>query len=168
MPGCVPRRRTWQGGPAGEYPHRECGNQVARAIDALRPPLVLLENVRGLLSAGADSNLEPCWCMGDEREQPVLRALGAVLGDLADIGFETAEWAVVSAADAGAPHRRERVFVLAWPSVALGVASDAEGDDGSKGGPNQVNGRGSRDSLQGVVSQIPCPSNLLPTPAARD
>jgi DNA (cytosine-5)-methyltransferase 1 len=94
---------------------------VATAIDVLRPQLVLLENVRGLLSAGADSNMEPCpWCLGDSGDESALRALGAVLGDLADLGFD-AEWQVVSAADAGAPHRRERVFILAWP------AEDAHG-----------------------------------------
>jgi DNA (cytosine-5)-methyltransferase 1 len=38
---------------------------VARAIGVLRPSLVVLENVRGLLSAGADSRMEPCpWCLG--------------------------------------------------------------------------------------------------------
>lgn len=94
---------------------------VATAIDVLRPQIVVLENVRGLLSAGADSDMEPCpWCLGDSGDESALRALGAVLGDLADLGFD-AEWQVVSAADAGAPHRRERVFILAWP------AEDAHG-----------------------------------------
>lgn len=40
-----------------------------------------------------------------------LRALGRVLGDLAEIGYDT-QWQVVRAGDIGAPHRRERVFVL--------------------------------------------------------
>ena len=88
---------------------------VARAIDELRPSLVVLENVRGLLSAGADSDVEPCpWCLGEAGNEHPLRALGAVLGDLADLGYD-ARWTVVSAADAGAPHRRERVFIVAWP-----------------------------------------------------
>ena len=43
---------------------------------------------------------------------PVLRAAGAVLGDLADVGYD-AQWATVAASDVGAPHRRERVFILA-------------------------------------------------------
>src|SRR6266850_2765371 len=37
--------------------------------------------------------------------------LGAVLGDLATLGFD-AEWGVFGADDIGAPHRRKRVFVL--------------------------------------------------------
>lgn len=87
--------------------------EVARAIDELRPPFVFLENVLGLLSGKAHSDLEPCpWCMGDGSAQPFLRALGAVLGDLASRGYD-AQWATVRASETGAPHRRERVFILA-------------------------------------------------------
>lgn len=93
---------------------------VAKAIAALRPSLVLLENVRGLHSAGADSNMEFCpWCMGEAGDESALRASGAVLGDLAGLGFD-AEWATLPASEAGAPHRRERVFVLAWPTADAG------------------------------------------------
>jgi len=89
---------------------------VAEAIAVLRPSLVFLENVRGLLSAGAHSNVEPCsWCLGDREAERALRALGAVLGDLATLGFD-AEWDVLAAAAVGAPHRRERAFILAWPA----------------------------------------------------
>ena len=83
----------------------------ARAIEVLRPSLVVIENVRGLLSAGADSNMEPCpWCLGEAGDEHALRASGAVLGDLADLGYDT-RGTVVSASDVGAPHRRERVFI---------------------------------------------------------
>ena len=87
------------------------------AIEAIRPALVVWENVRGALSAGADSNMEPC-DLGMGCEGPVpLRALGRVLGDLAELGYD-AGWEVVRASDIGAPHRRERVFVAAWPADA--------------------------------------------------
>jgi DNA (cytosine-5)-methyltransferase 1 len=90
---------------------------VARAIASLRPSLVVIENVRGLLSASAHSHMEPCpWCMGDASREPSLRALGAVLGDLAGLGFD-AEWCCLRAAEIGAAHHRERVFVLAWPAA---------------------------------------------------
>ena len=95
---------------------------VALAIDALRPSLVVLENVRGLLSAGADSDMELCaWCLGEAGDERALRACGAVLGDLASLGYDT-RWQVVSAADARAPHRRERVFIVAR------AAADADDD----------------------------------------
>lgn len=87
------------------------------AIDVLRPSLVVAENVRGLLSAKADSNMEQCpWCMGEanRRGHPV-RALGAVLGDLADVGYD-AVWYGLRAADVGAPHARFRVFIVAHPA----------------------------------------------------
>ena len=90
-------------------------SEFARAIDTIRPRLVVIENVRGLLSAEAHSPVEHCaWCMGDADGEPVLRALGAVLGDLADIGYD-ARWCGVRAADAGAPHNRFRVFIVAYP-----------------------------------------------------
>ena len=90
---------------------------MASAIDQLRPRRVIIENVRGLLSSGADSDMEPCpWCVGDIGGEPALRALGAVLGDLADLGYD-AEWRGVLAADAGAPHNRFRVFIVARPAA---------------------------------------------------
>lgn len=74
---------------------------LAKAIGVLRPPLVVLENVYGHLTLGFD----------------------IVLADLAALGYD-AEWVVVTAAAAGACHRRARLFVLAFPSsarAALGV-----------------------------------------------
>lgn len=63
---------------------------VARAIGALRPSLVVLENVRGHVSLG----------------------LADVLADLSGLGYD-ATWGVVRAADAGAPHGRARIFICA-------------------------------------------------------
>lgn len=87
---------------------------MAKAIEIIRPRFVIAENVRGLLSATATSNLEPCpWCVGDSPDgQSSLRALGCVLGDLAELGYD-AQWVGLRAADVGAPHGRFRIFVLA-------------------------------------------------------
>jgi DNA (cytosine-5)-methyltransferase 1 len=63
---------------------------VRDAICQLRPQYALLENVAGHLTLGLD----------------------LVLADLASLGFD-AEWAVVPATWVGAPHRRERVIVVA-------------------------------------------------------
>jgi DNA (cytosine-5)-methyltransferase 1 len=91
-------------------------SEFARAIDTIKPKLVVIENVRGLLSAKAHSDVEPCpWCMGNDGTEPSLRALGAVLGDLADIGYD-AKWTGLRAADTGAPHNRFRIFIVAYPS----------------------------------------------------
>ena len=87
------------------------------AIEIIRPRLVVWENVRGALSAEADSALEQCpGCMGDGGTRgPVLRALGRVLGDLSELGYD-ANWYGLSASDVGAPHGRFRIFVFATDS----------------------------------------------------
>jgi len=106
--------------------------RMADAIDTLRPRLVVAENVRGLLSAQADSDVEPCpWCMGGAADgEPPLRALGAVLGDLAELGFDAA-WVGLRAADVGAPHGRFRVFILAWPQSDTGALTWPQSDTGA-------------------------------------
>ena len=66
--------------------------EFRRIIAESRPKYVIIENVRGLLSLGVET----------------------VLQDLAGLGYD-AEWEVLSAAACGAPHRRERVFIVAYP-----------------------------------------------------
>jgi DNA (cytosine-5)-methyltransferase 1 len=63
---------------------------ACRTICLVRPRRALLENVAGLLSG----------------------SMGKVLGDLAEIGYDT-EWNCISSAAVGAPHERERVWILA-------------------------------------------------------
>lgn len=90
---------------------------MARAISVLRPRLVVIENVEGLLSRKAHRDLGPDAEAVDEGPaRGALRALGAVLGDLATLGFD-AEWARVAASEVGAPHSRKRVFICAWPAA---------------------------------------------------
>lgn len=88
-------------------------HSMCDAIKVLRPRLVLWENVRGALSARADSAVERCsGCVGDGDDGPVLRALGRVLGDLAGLGYD-AVWCGLPAAAVGCAHLRWRVFVAA-------------------------------------------------------
>lgn len=84
------------------------------AIDALQPKVVVIENVKGLLSAKAirTVHLESDDSDVGARYDRPLRAAGAVLGDLSERGYN-AKWTTVPAAAAGAPHNRERVFILA-------------------------------------------------------
>ncbi|MFE1110061.1 DNA cytosine methyltransferase [Streptomyces rochei] len=138
----------------------------AAGIQALNPRFVVIENVRGLLSAPAHSDLEPCpWCVGDRGDEPVLRALGAVLGDLADLGFD-AEWIGLPASDpaVGACHERWREFILAW-------RTDADPDDLGRhrrpGNVAEAEGR-HEPADRGDAAATPGNVILLPTPAARD
>lgn len=87
---------------------------MAHAIEEIKPRVVVWENVAGARSAAAYSRLESgSGCLGGGADRPVLRALGRVVGDLAGLGYDAA-WESLRASDVGAPHRRERVFVLAW------------------------------------------------------
>jgi DNA (cytosine-5)-methyltransferase 1 len=108
---------------AGLRPGTRSGvwSYMAEAIGVLRPKLVVIENVRGICSASAHSDVEPCEiCLGN-RAGHALRALGAVLGDLSTLGYD-AEWQNVKASDAGACHRRDRVFIAAYPRIGEGEA----------------------------------------------
>jgi DNA (cytosine-5)-methyltransferase 1 len=90
-------------------------HEFARAIEELQPKLVVIENVRGLLSAKADNGMEYSQeDLDDWGGQPVFTAIQAVLGSLADLGYD-AKWCGLRAADAGAPHNRFRVFIIAYP-----------------------------------------------------
>jgi len=67
-------------------------SEYVRAIRHLRPRYVLVENVPGLLTN---------------------QYLGRVLGDLAQSGYD-AEWDCIPASAVGAPHRRDRVWIVAY------------------------------------------------------
>ena len=84
-------------------------SHMATAVAALRPALVLWENVPGILSANAAA------CPLCRDCSPVrLRAMGRVVADLASAGYDST-WTTMSASDVGACHRRKRVFLVAWP-----------------------------------------------------
>ncbi|WP_054044536.1 DNA cytosine methyltransferase [Alloactinosynnema sp. L-07] len=83
---------------------------IVAGLRVLRPALLIVENVAALR-----------WRNG---------GLHRVLGDLAEAGYD-ALWRSVRAADVGAAHRRERVFLLAWlrepsPGRRDGDAADAD------------------------------------------
>jgi DNA (cytosine-5)-methyltransferase 1 len=67
--------------------------EFARAVGELRPRYVLVENVPGLLAGHG--------------------GMGAVLGDLAALGYD-AEWDSIPASAVGAPHLRYRVWIVAY------------------------------------------------------
>ena len=74
----------------GTNDERHLWPNIFDAIRHLLPANVLLENVRGHLALGFDR----------------------VLADLASIGFD-AEWGIMGSRQIGAPHQRDRLWVLA-------------------------------------------------------
>ena len=56
--------------------------------------------------------VQPRYCFVENSPMLTSRGLGTVLGDLAKMGFD-AEWGVLSAADVGANHKRERIWICA-------------------------------------------------------
>jgi DNA (cytosine-5)-methyltransferase 1 len=68
-----------------------------RLISDIRPKYVLVENVSALL----------------------IRGLDEVLGSLSEIGYD-AEWEIIRASEFGLPHRRERIFLVAYPQSEHG------------------------------------------------
>ena len=81
--------------------------EFARIIRDLRPDYVLVENVAGLLAG----------------------KLGLVLGDLAAIGYD-AEWSCLPASMLGAPHKRARVWLVAY-AHRYGESNRALNDEAS-------------------------------------
>jgi DNA (cytosine-5)-methyltransferase 1 len=74
-------------------------SDFARLIGELRPQVVFVENVANLLAGPS--------------EQPG-KWFGRVLGDLASFGYD-AEWHCIPAASIGAPHHRDRIWIVAYP-----------------------------------------------------
>jgi DNA (cytosine-5)-methyltransferase 1 len=85
---------------------------MREGIATIRPQYVVWENVRGALSAEAVSEMEQSEGRLGDGGGSNLRAIGRVLGDLSDLGYD-AEWRGLRAADVGACHARFRVFILA-------------------------------------------------------
>ena len=86
---------------AGADDSRNMWPATIATIRAVQPRYAFLENVPGLLSSGY---------------------FGTILGDLAESGYD-ARWRILSAAELGAPHKRDRLWI---------VAADADSRHGSR------------------------------------
>lgn len=89
--------------------------EIARAISAKRPKLLLLENVKGLLSH--DNG----------------RTFGTILSTLFELGY-FCEWQVLNSTDFGVPQNRERVFIIGHlGGGSRGKVFPITGDNGKNG-----------------------------------
>ena len=156
---CQPFSLAGQRG--GDTDTRHVWPEIARVIREVGPRVVFLENVPGHLSLG----------------------FSEVLGDLASAGFN-AEWGLFSAAEVGAPHLRNRVFVLAYSKRCdLRVKPGRSRGEGRQGTPlpgfNGANGEswaswaastnssGEDDGVPSRVDRLRCLGNaVVPAQAA--
>ena len=91
----------------GEGTRSGLWSEIVRLVGELRPQYVIVENVAALLAG--PSERRGGW-------------FGRVLGDLAECGYD-AEWENIPALALGAPHRRERVWLVAH-SMQVGPRSN--------------------------------------------
>jgi DNA (cytosine-5)-methyltransferase 1 len=115
--------------------------EFARLIRELRPRFALVENVGALASKG----------------------LHIVLGDLFEAGYD-AEWFDIRASDVGAPHRRERLWIVAYPigirfdgrSAAIGNEGEVSGQQGEEtlGAPCTVMSPGSGGGREALAHSV--------------
>ena len=84
----------------GEGTRSGLWSECLRLVSELRPSFAIFENVSNLLSGPS--------------EQPGAW-FSRILADLASVGYD-AEWENIPASALGAPHRRERVWIVGYPS----------------------------------------------------
>lgn len=124
-------------------------SEFARLIGECRPSWAIIENVAALRSNGLDR----------------------VLGDLAALGFD-AQWHCIPASALGAPHQRDRIWIIAYPDggglrhesgrgAAHGSGSPESGNDGAQrfvadplaDSARNTSGRGSERERVGIRGQ---------------
>jgi len=91
---CQPHSLAGKRGAGSD--ERDLWPEFFRLVCELRPKYAVVENVPGLRSSESG------------------RFFGRILRDLASVGYD-AEWISLSATDVGAPHQRERVWIVAYP-----------------------------------------------------
>lgn len=96
--------------------------EFARVARDLRPRVLVVENVSAL----------------------ACRGIGTVLGDISEAGYD-AVWFDLRASDVGAPHRRERIFIVAW-------RRDVGHSDGGGRGAQRIAGVGAEVGRRGAHS----------------
>lgn len=87
-----------------------------RLIQEIKPKYIIAENVAALRSRGLDE----------------------VLRSLSEIGYD-AEWHCIPASAVGAPHQRDRIWIVAYPNIHSD-SPEERGSDRSQDGVSQVGG----------------------------
>jgi len=99
--------------------------EMWRIIRDLRPQYAIIENVGAI----------------------TFRGLDRVLGSLAEIGYD-AEWQDIRASDVGAPHKRERIWIVAYPTEQRGWENTRTAFEGTQ----EKNHKQSQCSIKNVAN----------------
>jgi DNA (cytosine-5)-methyltransferase 1 len=99
--------------------------EMARIIGEVRPRFVFVENSPLLVDRG----------------------LAVVLGDLAEMGYD-AEWCTVSASDVGAPHKRDRAWIVANTNSSDGHGRGCALQMGRERGEGEVEKNGFKTGIK--------------------
>ena len=123
---------------AGEMDERNMWPDTMRIIREVRPRFCLLENVPGLINSGY---------------------FDTILKDIHESGYDC-RWKVISAAEVGAPHKRDRLWIVAnAESRQSGQSSERQG--------RQDTGRGSQKVRPGISWWQIDPAELADTDSKR-
>jgi DNA (cytosine-5)-methyltransferase 1 len=101
---------------------------MARIIGEVRPKYAFVENSPMLTTRG----------------------LGTVLRDLAEMGYD-AEWGVLGAADVGANHQRDRIWILAYSNSKSDAQRRFDSSISEIGGQRSFDKGRSRGNVDGIL-----------------
>ena len=116
--------------------------EIARAAKEIKPPLLFLENVKGLLSHDQG------------------RTFRTILSTLDELGYD-AEWQILNSKDFGVPQNRERVFIIGHLRGAGGRPVFPIG--GQNGTTNQADSNVMVIDDQGRKNKKISPKHIVPT-----
>ena len=116
--------------------------EIARAAKEIKPPLLFLENVKGLLSHDKG------------------RTFRTILSTLDELGYD-AEWQILNSKDFGVPQNRERVFIIGHlRGAGGGPVFPIRGENGAA---NQADSKVMVIDDQGRKNKKIPPKNIVPT-----
>ena len=116
--------------------------EIARAAKEIQPPLLFLENVKGLLSHDQG------------------RTFRTILSTLDELGYD-AEWQILNSKDFGVPQNRERVFIIGHLRGAGGrPVLPIRGENGTT---NQADSKMMIIDDQGRKNKKISPKHIVPT-----
>ena len=110
-------------------------SELCRIISEIRPKYAIVENVTALIS-------------GDSG-----RWFGTVLGDLAEIGYDS-EWHCISASELGAHHHRDRIWIICYPQHSGQLATEIGESNKAGNGSHQEGTKPAGKSQRSSNSEI--------------